>query len=77
MSEEEKKEFLEKIVLKQTELVQRCPLCFDGAEIIVNLMKKINVAKILRKLSSVMTGREVIDVIVDELKEDTHKIYYN
>ena len=77
MSEEEKKEFVEKIVLKQIELVQRCLLCFDGAEIIVNLIKKINVAKILRKLSGVMTGREVKDVIVEEVKEDTHKIIYN
>ena len=51
---------------KQIGLVQRCLLCFDCAEIIVNQIKKISVAKILTKLSGVMTGREVMNAIVEK-----------
>ena len=46
VSEEEKKEFVEKIMSKQIGFVQRCLLCFDCAEIIVDLFKKIHVNKV-------------------------------
>ena len=62
---------------KQIGLVQRCLLCFDCAEIIVNQIKKISVAKILTKLSGVMTGREVMNAIVEKQEEDIQKISYN
>ena len=62
---------------EQIGLVQRCLLCFDSAEIIVNQIKKISVAKILTKLSGVMTGREVINAIVEKFEEDIQKISYN
>ena len=73
VSEEEKKN-VEKIMSEEIGLVQRCLLCFDCAEIIVNLIKKINVANILTKLSGVMTGREVIDAIVEEFEVDISKL---
>ena len=75
-SEEERKEFARKIMSEQIGFVQRCLVCFDCAKIIVNLIKII-FAKVLTKLLGVMTGREVIDAIVEELEEDIHKITYN
>ena len=74
--EEERKEFARKIMSEQIGFVQRCLVCFDSAKIIVNLIKII-FAKVLTKLLGVMTGREVIDAIVEELEEDIHKITYN
>ena len=76
VSEEERKEFARKIMSEQIGFVQRCLVCFDCAKIIVNLIKII-FAKVLTKLLGVMTGREVIDAIVEELEEDIHKITYN
>ena len=76
VSEEERKEFARKIMSEQIGFVQRCLVCFDCAKIIVNLIKII-FAKVLMKLLGVMTGREVIDAIVEELEEDIHKITYN
>ena len=76
VSEEERKEFARKIMSEQIGFVRRCLVCFDCAKIIVNLIKII-FAKVLTKLLGVMTGREVIDAIVEELEEDIHKITYN
>ena len=76
VNEEERKEFARKIMSEQIGFVQRCLVCFDCAKIIVNLIKII-FAKVLTKLLGVMTGREVIDAIVEELEEDIHKITYN
>ena len=76
VSEEERKEFARKIMSEQIGFVQRCLVCFDCAKIIINLIKII-FAKVLTKLLGVMTGREVIDAIVEELEEDIHKITYN
>ena len=76
VSEEERKEFARKIMSEQIGFVQRCLVCFDCAKIIVNLIKII-FAKVLTKLLGVMTGREVIDAIVEELEEDIYKITYN
>ena len=76
VSEEERKEFARKIMSEQIGFVQRCLVCFDCAKIIVNLIKII-FAKVLTKLLGVMTGREVIDAIVEELEEDILKITYN
>ena len=76
VSEEERKEFARKIMSEQIGFVQRCLVCFDCAKRIVNLIKII-FAKVLTKLLGVMTGREVIDAIVEELEEDIHKITYN
>ena len=76
VSEEERKEFARKIMSEQIGFVQRCLVCFDCAKIIVNLIKII-FAKVLTKLLGVMTGREVIDAIVEELEEGIHKITYN
>ena len=76
VSEEERKEFARKIMSEQIGFVQRCLVCFDCAKIIVNRIKII-FAKVLTKLLGVMTGREVIDAIVEELEEDIHKITYN
>ena len=76
VSEAERKEFARKIMSEQIGFVQRCLVCFDCAKIIVNLIKII-FAKVLTKLLGVMTGREVIDAIVEELEEDIHKITYN
>ena len=76
VSEEERKEFARKIMSEQIGFVQRCLVCFDCAKIIFNLIKII-FAKVLTKLLGVMTGREVIDAIVEELEEDIHKITYN
>ena len=76
VSEEERKEFARKIMSEQIGFVQRCLVCFDCAKIIVNLIKII-FAKVLTKLLGVMTGREVIDAIVEVLEEDIHKITYN
>ena len=76
VGEEERKEFARKIMSEQIGFVQRCLVCFDCAKIIVNLIKII-FAKVLTKLLGVMTGREVIDAIVEELEEDIHKITYN
>ena len=76
VSEEERKEFARKIMSEQIGFVQRCLVCFDCAKIIVNLIKII-FAKVLTKLLGVMTRREVIDAIVEELEEDILKITYN
>ena len=77
VSEEERKEFARKIMSEQIGFVRRCLVCFDCAKIIVNLIKIIIFAKVLTKLLGVMTGREVIDAIVEELEEDIYKITYN
>ena len=38
---------------------------FSEVEILIDFIKKINVVKISKKLSGVMTGKEIIDVIIE------------
>lgn len=73
-NEKEKEKFLEKIMLRQIELAEEHleHFYFDGAE-----LNKVNVVKIVRNLSGVMTGKEIIDVIMRVLEEDVSKTLYN
>ena len=66
MKEREKEKFIENIMLGQIELAEEFgETFFSEVEILIDFIKKINVVKISKKLSGVMTGKEIIDVIIE------------
>ena len=66
MKEKEKEKFTENIMLGQIELPEEFgETFFSEVEILIDFVKKINVVKISKDLSGVMTGKEIIDVIIE------------
>ena len=45
--------------------------------VLIDVIKKVDVAKIVRNLSGVMTGGEIFDVIMKVLEEDISKTSCN
>ena len=78
MDEKEREKFIEKIILRQTELAGEYleHFYFDGAELI-DFINKIKLAEIVRNLSGVINGREIIGVIIRVLKENFSKTFFN
>ena len=78
MDEKEREKFIEKIILRQTELAGEYleHFYFDGAELI-DFINKIKLAEIVRNLSGVINGREIIGVIIRVLEENFSKTFFN
>ena len=78
MDEKEREKFIEKIILRQTELAGEYleHFYFDGAELI-DFINKIKLVEIVRNLSGVMNGREIIGVIIRVLEENFSKTFFN
>ena len=78
MDEKEREKFIEKIILRQTELAGKYleHFYFDGAELI-DFINKIKLAEIVRNLSGVINGREIIGVIIRVLEENFSKTFFN
>ena len=78
MDEKEREKFIEKIILRQTELAGEYleHFYFDGAELI-DFINKIKLVEIVRNLSGVMNGREIIGVIFRVLEENFSKTFLN
>ena len=78
MDEKEREKFREKIILRQIELAGEYleHFYFDGAELI-DFINKIKLAEIVRNLSGVINGREIIGVIIRVLEENFSKTFFN
>ena len=78
MDEKEREKFIEKIILRQTELAGEYleHFYFDGAELI-DFINKIKLAEIVRNLSGVINGREIIGVMIRVLEENFSKTFFN
>ena len=78
MDEKEREKFIEKIILRQTELAGEYleHFYFDGAELI-DFINKIKLAEIVRNLSGVINGREIIGIIIRVLEENFSKTFFN
>ena len=78
MDEKEREKFIEKIILRQTELAGEYleHFYFDGAELI-DFINKIKLAEIVTNLSGVINGREIIGVIIRVLEENFSKTFFN
>ena len=78
MDEKEREKFIEKIILRQTELAGEYleHFYFDGAELI-DFINKIKLVEIVRNLSGVINGREIIGVIIRVLEENFSKTFFN
>ena len=78
VDEKEREKFIEKIILRQTELAGEYleHFYFDGAELI-DFINKIKLVEIVRNLSGVINGREIIGVIIRVLEENFSKTFFN
>ena len=76
-TDEEKEKFVEKIMQRQAMLIEKYLKSFGFAGLINDFIKNINIAKIVANLSGVMTGRQIINIIMEVLKDDLSKTAFN
>ena len=72
-------EFLEKIMLRQIKQLaeEYYEYFYLDVSVLIDVIKKVDVAKIVRNLSGVMTGGEIFGVIMKVLEEDISKTSCN
>ena len=80
---------MEKITLRQIEFVEKMlrqikqlaeeyyEYFYLDVSVLIDVIKKVDVAKIVRNLSGVMTGGEIFGVIMKVLEEDISKTSCN
>ena len=77
VTDEEKEKFVEKIMQRQAMLIEKYLKSFGFTGLINDFIKNINIAKIVANLSGVMTGRQIINIIMEVLKDDLSKTAFN
>ena len=72
-------EFLEKIMLRQIKQLaeEYYEYFYLDVSVLIDVIKKVDVAKTVRNLSGVMTGGEIFGVIMKVLEEDISKTSCN
>ena len=72
-------EVLEKIMLRQIKQLaeEYYEYFYLDVSVLIDVIKKVDVAKIVRNLSGVMTGGEIFGVIMKVLEEDISKTSCN
>lgn len=71
--------YIDEFILRQTnELPEEYyQYIYLDDTVVIDFAKKINADEIVRSLSGVMTGGEIVDVIIKVLEEDIFKTTYN